>query len=45
MSWLSNSGEPEISQSILLMDIASEICKELKDHFYQGDIFRYSEAS
>jgi len=33
--------EPEISQSILLMDTASEICEELN----QGDIFRYSEAS
>ncbi|GAU42269.1 hypothetical protein TSUD_81770 [Trifolium subterraneum] len=31
MSWLSNSVEPEISQSILWMDTATEIWKELKE--------------
>lgn len=32
-----------IAGSILWMDIASEIWKELKDRFYQGDIFRISD--
>ncbi|GAU31060.1 hypothetical protein TSUD_214960 [Trifolium subterraneum] len=44
MSWLSNSVEPEISQSILWMDTASEIWKELKERFYQGDVFRISDT-
>ncbi|GAU37803.1 hypothetical protein TSUD_276210, partial [Trifolium subterraneum] len=43
MSWLSNSVEPEISQSILWMDTATEIWKELKERFYQGDVFRISD--
>ncbi|PNY00259.1 hypothetical protein L195_g023535, partial [Trifolium pratense] len=43
MSWLCNSVEPEIAQSILWMDSASDIWKDLKDHFYQGDIFRISD--
>jgi hypothetical protein len=43
ISWISNSVEPEISQSILWMDTAAEIWKELKDRFYQGDIFRISD--
>ncbi|GAU16205.1 hypothetical protein TSUD_298370 [Trifolium subterraneum] len=43
MSWLSNSVDPEISQSILWMDTTSEIWKELKDRFYQGDVFRISD--
>jgi hypothetical protein len=43
MSWISNSVDPEISQSILWMDTASEIWKELKDRFYQGDVFRISD--
>jgi hypothetical protein len=43
MSWISNSVDPEISQSILWMDTASEIWKELKERFYQGDVFRISD--
>ncbi|GAU44048.1 hypothetical protein TSUD_300180 [Trifolium subterraneum] len=43
MSWLSNSVDPEISQSILWMDTTLEIWKELKDRFYQGDVFRISD--
>jgi hypothetical protein len=43
MSWISNYVEPEISQSILWMESASEIWQDLKDHFYQGDIFRISD--
>ncbi|GAU50632.1 hypothetical protein TSUD_410260 [Trifolium subterraneum] len=33
ISWLNNSVEPEISQSILWLDSASEIWQELKDRF------------
>jgi hypothetical protein len=43
MSWLSNSVDPEISQSILWMDFAAEIWKDLKERFYQGDVFRISD--
>jgi hypothetical protein len=43
MSWLSNSVDPEISQSILCMDTALEIWNELKERFYQGDIYRISD--
>jgi hypothetical protein len=43
MSWLNNSVDPEISQSILWMDTASEIWQDLKDRFYQGDVFRISD--
>jgi len=42
MSWLINSVEPEIFKSILWFDTTSEIWKELKDPFYQGDVFRIS---
>jgi len=30
---------------LLHRSVTSEICKELKDRFYQGDIYRNSEAS
>jgi hypothetical protein len=43
MSWLTNSVEPEIAQSVLWMDSASDIWKDLKDRFYQGDVFRISD--
>jgi hypothetical protein len=43
ISWISNSVEPEISQSILWMDTAAEVWKDLKDRFYQGDVFRISD--
>ncbi|MCH79569.1 hypothetical protein A2U01_0000320 [Trifolium medium] len=43
MSWLNNSVEPEISQSILWLDSASEIWQDLKDRFSQGDVFRISD--
>ncbi|GAU37802.1 hypothetical protein TSUD_276200 [Trifolium subterraneum] len=34
---------PEISQSIIWMDSASEIWQDLKERFYQGDVFRISD--
>jgi hypothetical protein len=43
MSWISNAVDAEISQSILWMDTASEIWQDLKDRFYQGDVFRISD--
>jgi hypothetical protein len=43
MAWLTNSVEPEIAQSVLWMDVASDIWKELKDRFYQGDVFKISD--
>ncbi|GAU30132.1 hypothetical protein TSUD_360250 [Trifolium subterraneum] len=43
MSWLNNAVEPEISQSILWMDSALEIWLDLKERFYQGDVFRISD--
>ncbi|XP_050888711.1 uncharacterized protein LOC127093853 [Lathyrus oleraceus] len=42
MAWITNSVEPDIAQSILWMDTASEIWTELRDRYHQGDIFRIS---
>ncbi|GAU40777.1 hypothetical protein TSUD_26570 [Trifolium subterraneum] len=43
MSWISNDVDTEISQSVLWMDTASEIWQDLKERFYQGDVFRISD--
>ncbi|MCH79625.1 hypothetical protein A2U01_0000378 [Trifolium medium] len=43
MSWISNSVDSDISQSILWMDSAYEIWEDLKERFYQGDVFRISD--
>ncbi|GAU29493.1 hypothetical protein TSUD_360380 [Trifolium subterraneum] len=43
MSWITNSVDPEIAQSVIWMDVAADIWKELKDRFYQGDVFRISD--
>ncbi|XP_058728529.1 uncharacterized protein LOC131600377 isoform X2 [Vicia villosa] len=43
MSWIKNSNEPEIAQSILWMDNAADMWNELKERFYQGDVFRISD--
>ncbi|GAU45556.1 hypothetical protein TSUD_27570 [Trifolium subterraneum] len=43
MSWLTNSVDPEIAQSVIWMDVAADIWKELKDRFYQGDVFSISD--
>ncbi|CAJ2673010.1 unnamed protein product [Trifolium pratense] len=43
MSWPYNSVDPEISQSILWMDSTLEIWQDLKERFYQGDVFRISD--
>jgi hypothetical protein len=39
MAWMNNFVDPEISQNILWMDNASEICKELKVYLYQSGVF------
>ncbi|GAU38555.1 hypothetical protein TSUD_320270 [Trifolium subterraneum] len=43
MSWISNAVDADISQSVLWMDTASEIWQDLKERFYQGDVFRISD--
>ncbi|CAJ2663822.1 uncharacterized protein LOC123885157 [Trifolium pratense] len=43
MSWITNSVDVEIAQSVIWMDTASEVWLDLKDRFYQGDIFRISD--
>ncbi|GAU35995.1 hypothetical protein TSUD_211320 [Trifolium subterraneum] len=43
MSWLNNAVDPEIYQSIIWMDSTSNIWQDLKERFYQGDIFRISD--
>lgn len=43
MSWINNSVELEIAQNILWMNNAAEMWKELKDRFYQGDVFIISD--
>ncbi|XP_073219713.1 uncharacterized protein [Cicer arietinum] len=43
MSWITNSLEPNIAQSIMWMDSAAEIWHELNDRYHQGDIFRISD--
>lgn len=43
MSRNNNSVESEITQSILWMDNVAEIWAELKDRFYQGDVFTISD--
>ncbi|GAU44272.1 hypothetical protein TSUD_133180 [Trifolium subterraneum] len=43
MSWISNAFDTDISQSVLWMDTASQIWQDLKEIFYQGDVFRISD--
>ncbi|GAU23578.1 hypothetical protein TSUD_385660 [Trifolium subterraneum] len=43
MSWISNAVDADISQSVLWMDTAPEIWQDLKERFYQGDVFRISD--
>lgn len=39
MSWIKNAIEVEIAQSILWMENAADMWNELKERFYQGDVF------
>ncbi|XP_057414947.1 uncharacterized protein LOC130709610 [Lotus japonicus] len=43
ISWLTQAMDPVIAQSILWMDLASEIWADLKSRYYQGDLFRISD--
>ncbi|XP_050877662.1 uncharacterized protein LOC127081454 [Lathyrus oleraceus] len=43
MSWIKNAVEVEIAQSILWMENAADMWNELKERFYQGDVFRISD--
>lgn len=42
-SWLTNSIDNDISQSILWMDITHEIWINLHDHYHQGNVFHISD--
>ncbi|MDV3201128.1 MAG: hypothetical protein Q8877_02910 [Sweet potato little leaf phytoplasma] len=43
VSWLNNSLDPGIAQSNLWMESAVEIWQDLKERYYQGDMFRIYE--
>jgi len=43
VSWLVHFVSPSIKQSILWMDKAKEIWKDLRSRFFQGDLLRISE--
>ncbi|XP_058732749.1 uncharacterized protein LOC131604318 [Vicia villosa] len=43
MSWIKNVVEDEIAKSILWMENAADMWNELKERFYQGDVFRISD--
>lgn len=42
-SWLLNSVSPSIAQSLVYMDLASDVWKDLKERFSQGDLVRVVE--
>ncbi|CAL0325108.1 unnamed protein product [Lupinus luteus] len=43
VSWLTQSIDPSIAQSILWMETALEIWKDLRERYYQGDVFRMAQ--
>nr|XP_027189399.1 uncharacterized protein LOC101503854 [Cicer arietinum] len=43
MSWITNSLEREIAQSVMWMESVSEIWAELRERYHQGDVFRISD--
>ncbi|XP_058008186.1 uncharacterized protein LOC131182858 [Hevea brasiliensis] len=43
LSWITRSLSPAIAQSILWIDKASDVWKDLRERFSQGDIFRISD--
>ncbi|XP_028223198.1 uncharacterized protein LOC114404457 [Glycine soja] len=43
VSWLHQSLDPEILQTIMWMENASDSWNTLKKHYYQGDVFRISD--
>ena len=40
ISWIHQSLSPEILQSVLLIEVASELWRDLRHRYYQGDMFR-----
>jgi hypothetical protein len=42
-SWIMNSVDPSIAQSIVFMENASDVWLDLKERFSQGDLVRVSE--
>ncbi|XP_019427198.1 PREDICTED: uncharacterized protein LOC109335519 [Lupinus angustifolius] len=43
ISWLNKSIDPSILPSILWMETAFEIWKDLRERYHQGDMFRISQ--
>ncbi|XP_019433732.1 PREDICTED: uncharacterized protein LOC109340480 [Lupinus angustifolius] len=43
LSWIQHSVEESIVKSILWMNSAAEVWKDLQERFYQGDMFRIAE--
>ncbi|XP_031250195.1 uncharacterized protein LOC116143505 [Pistacia vera] len=43
LSWLTHSLSPSITHSILWIDKAFDVWNDLRERFYQGDIFRISD--
>ncbi|RDX63718.1 hypothetical protein CR513_57818, partial [Mucuna pruriens] len=43
LSWIINSLDPTIAQSVLWTESALEVWNDLRDKYYQGDVFRICE--
>lgn len=44
LSWLMHALDSEVAQSVLWMNVASEVWAELRQRYYQGDVFRICEV-
>lgn len=44
LSWIMHALDSEVAQSVLWMNIASEVWVELRQRYYQGDLFRICEV-
>lgn len=40
LSWLMHALDSEVAQSVLWMNVASEVWVELRQRYYQGDVFQ-----
>ena len=45
LSWLMKSLSPSIAQSVIWIDLARDLWKDLHDQFSQGDAIRISDQS
>ncbi|CAL0323593.1 unnamed protein product [Lupinus luteus] len=43
VAWITQSIEPSLVQSVLWMESAQEIWKDLRERYHQGDMFRISQ--